>query len=50
MNTLIEILLLLFWIGYAGLMVWLLRTHVSDRLATGDPLQGEARCIPPAMK
>lgn len=50
MTTLIEITLLLFWISYAGLMVWLLRTGVHEQRATHDDLQGEARCIPPATK
>lgn len=50
MNTLVEITLLLFWAGYAALMVWLLRTRVHDLPATDDDLQGDAGCIPPATR
>ncbi len=46
MNHLVEITLVLFWIGYAGLHGWLLRTPASDAgepvTSPHHPLQGES--------
>ena len=50
MNDLIEALLALFWAGYLGLHVWLLRAPADEAREPNDPLQGEPPCITPAMK
>ena len=46
----IEASLVLFWAGYLGLHVWLLRAPADEAREPNDSLQGEPPCITPAMK